>query len=317
MVTLMTACRIADAWYFDISFISELCRNGQQTRLESSRSDKDRWLRRCVKIVIHHHHPYLSYIHHLSCWYHSGGRHHHSRHNQPPSPPWSAPSPSWSPSSSCRYPPSSPWFHNPQIWMPDLQIDQAVEIRNPRYLNDASSFRLFNDDQNSHQNFKLENLLGSTKMGRLYGRPCSTTTSTAPWTSSSTHLTNRCHSVVVVIFKVKQNRQDISDNRPLAKVDLKGLPSRFWELRLHLFWDLAQLDAWGRAEGGDLFDQNVHSLQHINILPVDTVGMFVNLVQSRTRGTLPTSTQPGSITRWKSIFDNNGSFSLIVDQHHF
>ena len=28
-----------------------------------------------------------------------------------------------------------------QIWMPDLQIDQAMEIRNPRYLNDASSFR--------------------------------------------------------------------------------------------------------------------------------------------------------------------------------
>ena len=25
--------------------------------------------------------------------------------------------------------------------MPDLQIDQAMEIRNPRYLNDASSFR--------------------------------------------------------------------------------------------------------------------------------------------------------------------------------
>ena len=88
---------------------------------------------------------------------------------------------------------------------------------------------------------------GCTRMGGWSTRPSSTTTSTAPWTSSSTHLTNRCHSVVVVIFKVKQNRQDISDNRPLAKVDLKGLPSRFWELRLHLFWDLAQLDAWGRG----------------------------------------------------------------------
>ena len=87
--------------------------------------------------------------------------------------------------------------------MPDLQIDQAIRIRNPIYLNDASSFRLFMfyNDQNSHPNIKLQNLSGSTMMGRLYGRPCSTTTSTAPWTSSSTPLTNRCHSVVLLISK--------------------------------------------------------------------------------------------------------------------
>ena len=192
--------------------------------------------------------------------------------------------------------------------MPDLQIDQAIKVRNPIYLNDASSFRLFMfyNDQNSHPNIKLQNLSGSTMMGRLYGRPCSTTTSTAPWTSSSTHLTNRCHSVVVVAFKVKPNRRDTSDNRPLAKVDLKGLHSRLWELRLHLFWALAQLDAWGafsfqalscllitRVSDFRPFDNQ--SSQDI----ASTVGMFVNLVQSRTRGTLPTSTQPGSITRWK------------------
>ena len=66
--------------------ISELCRNGIQTRMESSRSDKDRWLRRCVKIVFHHHQPYLSSAHLLSRRYHGDGPHHHSRHNRPPSP---------------------------------------------------------------------------------------------------------------------------------------------------------------------------------------------------------------------------------------
>jgi len=32
-----------------------------------------------------------------------------------------------------------------KIWMPDLQIDMAVSIRNPQYLNDASSFRIYQD----------------------------------------------------------------------------------------------------------------------------------------------------------------------------
>ena len=47
-------------------------------------------------------------------------------------------------SSSSSSPPPLPLdnHHIPQIWMPDLQIDQAMEIRNPKYLNDASSFRL-------------------------------------------------------------------------------------------------------------------------------------------------------------------------------
>lgn len=32
-----------------------------------------------------------------------------------------------------------------KIWMPDLQIDLAMDVRNPQYLNDASSFRIYED----------------------------------------------------------------------------------------------------------------------------------------------------------------------------
>ena len=201
------------------------------------------------------------------------------------------------------------WFHNPQIWMPDLQIDQAIKVRNPIYLNDASSFRLVNSWSKWSKRWPL---LQSTKLVRIYedGK--------IVWTTLLNYDVNCPMNFVfypfdqqvpfccLTDFQGDTNVNNVFDDKSLTKVDLKGLHSRLWELRLHLFWALAQLDAWGafsfqalscllitRVSDFRPFDNQ--SSQDI----ASTVGMFVNLVLSRTRGTLPTSTQPGSITRWK------------------
>ena len=179
----------------------------------------------------HHHHPRHCppHHHHHQC-HHSPPRHHHHPHHCPP---------------HHHHHPHHDHCHD-QIWMPDLQIDQAMEIRNPKYLNDASSFRFASEllitmiismiitimvgIHNSHHNYggaqDLQGREGEVHHPAQLRRQLPHELRLLPLWQAGT-----------IITRQKTPKWPI--------LIVKGLHCWLRELRLHLGGVVDQLDAWG------------------------------------------------------------------------